>query len=67
MVISDIENLVSQNMEEGGLSGEPLQKISTTMIKKFYKQLNGIKERGPVKKCSSGKFKSGCNLKYLDL
>ena len=27
--------------EEGGLSGEPLQQISTDMIKKFYKQLNG--------------------------
>ena len=27
--------------EEGGLSGKPLQKISTNMIKKFYKQLNG--------------------------
>ena len=27
--------------EEGGLSGEPLQKISTDMIKKFYRQLNG--------------------------
>tara|TARA_B100001996_G_C18590749_1_gene565998 strand:+ start:1 stop:1047 length:1047 start_codon:yes stop_codon:yes gene_type:complete len=27
--------------EEGGLSGDPLQKISTNMIKKFYKQLNG--------------------------
>ena len=27
--------------EEGGLSGEPLQQISTNMIKKFYKQLNG--------------------------
>ena len=27
--------------EEGGLSGEPLQKISTNMIKKFYRQLNG--------------------------
>ena len=27
--------------EEGGLSGEPLQKISTDIIKKFYKQLNG--------------------------
>ena len=35
------ENLVSKNTEEGGLSGEPLQKISTKMIKKFYKQLNG--------------------------
>jgi len=27
--------------EQGGLSGEPLQKISTNMIKKFYKLLNG--------------------------
>ena len=27
--------------EEGGLSGEPLQQISTNMIKKFYKQLQG--------------------------
>tara|TARA_Y100000590_G_scaffold181047_1_gene206370 strand:- start:1215 stop:2261 length:1047 start_codon:yes stop_codon:yes gene_type:complete len=27
--------------EEGGLSGRPLQQISTNMIKKFYKQLNG--------------------------
>ena len=27
--------------EEGGLSGEPLQEISTSMIKKFYKQSNG--------------------------
>ena len=27
--------------EEGGLSGEPLQQVSTNMIKKFYKQLNG--------------------------
>jgi len=36
------ENLISNTkVEEGGLSGEPLQKISTNMIKKFYKQLNG--------------------------
>ena len=36
------ENLVSKTKkEEGGLSGEPLKKISTNMIKKFYKQLNG--------------------------
>jgi len=36
------ENLVSEiKKEEGGLSGEPLQQISTNMIKKFYKQLNG--------------------------
>ena len=27
--------------EEGGLSGEPLQEISTNMIKKFYKKTNG--------------------------
>ena len=27
--------------EEGGLSGEPIQEISTNMIKKFYKKLNG--------------------------
>ena len=36
------DNLISKTKkEEGGLSGEPLQKISTNMIKKFYKQLNG--------------------------
>ena len=36
------ENLLSYaKNEEGGLSGEPLQEISTNMIKKFYKQLNG--------------------------
>ena len=35
-------NLKSEiKKEEGGLSGEPLQQISTNMIKKFYKQLNG--------------------------
>jgi len=36
------DKLVSDTKkEEGGLSGEPLQKMSTNMIKKFYKQLNG--------------------------
>jgi len=36
------DNLVSKiNKEEGGLSGEPLQKLSTNIIKKFYKELNG--------------------------
>ena len=36
------ESLLSKNKnEEGGLSGEPIQKISTNMIKKFYKQLGG--------------------------
>ena len=34
-LLSEIKN------EEGGLSGEPLQEISTSMIKKFYKQSNG--------------------------
>jgi len=36
------DNLTSEiKKEEGGLSGEPLKQISTNMIKKFYKQLNG--------------------------
>ena len=36
------DNLVSEiKKEKGGLSGEPLQQISTNMIKKFYRQLNG--------------------------
>ena len=36
------DNLTSKfKEEEGGLSGEPLQKISTIIIKKFYKLLNG--------------------------
>jgi len=36
------DNLRSEfKKEEGGLSGEPLRQISTDMIKKFYKQLNG--------------------------
>ena len=35
-------NLTSKiKQEEGGLSGEPLQQISTNMIKKFYKHLRG--------------------------
>ena len=36
------DNLRSEvKKEEGGLSGEPLQQISTNMIKKFYKHLGG--------------------------
>ena len=36
------DNLVGDaKNEDGGLSGQPLQQISTNMIKKFYKQLNG--------------------------
>ena len=39
---SNRDNLKSESKkEEGGLSGEPLQQISTNMIKKFYKQLHG--------------------------
>ena len=35
------DNLTSNFKEElGGLSGDPLQQISTDMIKKFYKELN---------------------------
>ncbi len=37
------DDLVSEfKKEEGGLSGKPLQQISTNMIKNFYKQLRGI-------------------------
>ena len=36
------ENLLSEiKNEKGGLSGEPLQQLSTSMIKEFYKTLNG--------------------------
>ena len=36
------DDLVSEKKsEKGGLSGEPIKQISTNMIKKFYKQLNG--------------------------
>ena len=39
---SNRDNLKSvAKKEEGGLSGEPLQEISTNIIKKFYKQLYG--------------------------
>ena len=34
-------NLINKNKEEGGISGEPLQKISTIMIRKLYKELKG--------------------------
>ena len=39
---SNKDKLISDfKIEDGGLSGEPLQQISTNIIKKFYKQLNG--------------------------
>jgi len=33
--------LSNAKSEDGGLSGKPLEQISTNMIKKFYKKLNG--------------------------
>ena len=33
-------NLVLKKIEKGGLSGEPIKKISTKMIKKFYKEID---------------------------
>jgi len=40
--IGNRENLASENKkEEGGLSGEPIQELSTNIIKQFYKELNG--------------------------
>ena len=47
LVISNTTNINREALksefknEEGGLSGEPLQKISNDIIKKFYKLLNG--------------------------
>ena len=38
---SNRAKLTSNIKEEGGLSGKPIQEISTNIIKKFYKQLNG--------------------------
>jgi len=39
--IGNRENLISEiKKEKGGLSGKPLEQISTNMIKKFYKKLN---------------------------
>jgi len=39
---SNRKNLISDSKkEDGGLSGEPLQEISTNLIKKFYQSLNG--------------------------
>ena len=35
------DNLRSEIKEQGGLSGKPLQEISTNIIKNFYKQLHG--------------------------
>ena len=40
--IANKDKLLSNaKSEDGGLSGKPLEQISTNMIKKFYKKLNG--------------------------
>jgi len=40
--IGNKDSLISESKkEQGGLSGEPIRQLSTNMIKKFYKELNG--------------------------
>ena len=40
--VSNRENLIDKKKNEnGGLSGKPIQNLSTNLIKKFYKQLKG--------------------------
>jgi dihydroorotate dehydrogenase len=64
-------NLISDNKkEEGGLSGEPIQELSTVMIKKFYKQSNGKMPIIGVGGINSGKaayekIKAGASLLQL--
>jgi dihydroorotate dehydrogenase len=47
IILTNTTNINRHNLtsvaskEEGGLSGEPLQQISTNMIRKFYKKLKG--------------------------
>ena len=53
---SNKDNLISElKKEEGGLSGDPLNQISTNMIKKFYKELNSKIPIVGVGGVSSGK------------
>ncbi len=50
------DNLISEfKKEEGGLSGNPLDRISTNMIKKFYKELDNKVSIIGVGGISSGK------------
>ena len=64
------ENLTGIHKNEiGGLSGEPLSKISNNLIKKFYREIREIPIIG-VGGVSSGltayeKLKSGANLLQL--
>ncbi len=65
------ENLIGKHKSEtGGLSGEPLNKISNDLIKKFYKEIKGEIIIIGVGGISSGlnayeKLKSGANLLQL--
>ena len=65
------ENLIGKNkIETGGLSGEPLTKISNDLIKKFYKEIKGEITIIGVGGVSSGitafeKLKSGASLLQL--
>ncbi len=76
MVISNTtdknrENLIGKNkIETGGLSGEPLTKISNDLIKKFYKEIKGEITIIGVGGVSSGltafeKLKCGASLLQL--
>ena len=65
------ENLIGKYKSElGGLSGEPLTKISNELIKKFYKEIKGEITIIGVGGVNSGitayeKLKSGANLLQL--
>ncbi|MDC3152226.1 quinone-dependent dihydroorotate dehydrogenase [Pelagibacteraceae bacterium] len=65
------ENLTGKNKNEvGGLSGEPLTKISNNLIKKFYKEIKGDIPIIGVGGVNSGltayeKLKSGASLLQL--
>ena len=65
------ENLTGKHKSEtGGLSGEPLNKISNNLIRKFYKEIKGKIEIIGVGGINSGmtayeKLKSGANLLQL--
>ena len=66
-----LENLLGKNKSEaGGLSGEPLNKISNSLIKKFYKHTKGKITIIGVGGVNSGltayeKLKSGASLLQL--
>ena len=65
------ENLIGKYKSElGGLSGEPLTKLSNELIKKFYKEIKGEITIIGVGGVNSGitayeKLKSGANLLQL--